>query len=51
MEENLTRINVWVISEEEMATNMIPKVLTPDDLEYTFAVIVPDLEQPWDLMN
>lgn len=24
MEENLTRINVWVISEEEMATKMIP---------------------------
>lgn len=27
MEENLTRINVWIISEEEMALNMIPKVL------------------------
>jgi len=27
MEENLTRINVWVISEEEMATKMIPQVL------------------------
>lgn len=27
MEENLTRINVWIISEEEMAINMIPKVL------------------------
>ena len=51
MEENLTRINVWVISEEEMAMHMIPKVLSPEDLEFTFAVIVPDLEQPWDLMN
>lgn len=30
---------------------MIPKVLSPDDLEFTFAVIVPDLEQPWDLIN
>ena len=30
---------------------MIPKVLTHEDLEFTFAVIVPDLEQPWDLMN
>lgn len=49
IEESLTRINVWVISEDEMC-NMIPKVLGPDDLEYTFAVIVPDLEQPWDLM-
>lgn len=43
IEDNLTRINVWVISEEEM-TSMIPKVLTEDDLEFTFAVIVPDLE-------
>lgn len=51
MEENLTRINVWVISEEEMATKMIPQVLQPEDLEYTFAIIMPDLEQPWDLMN
>ena len=50
MEENLTRLNVWVISEEEMC-NMIPKVLGPEDLEFTFAIIVPDLEQPWDLMN
>ena len=50
MEENLTRITVWVISEEDMC-QMIPKVLTHEDLEFTFAVIVPDLEQPWDLMN
>lgn len=50
MEDNLTRITVWVISEEDMAS-MIPKVLGPEDLEFTFAVIVPDLEQPWDLMN
>ena len=27
VEDNLTRISVWVISEEEM-TSMIPKVLT-----------------------
>lgn len=50
IEDNLTRITVWVISEEDM-TSMIPKVLSPEDLEFTFAVIVPDLEQPWDLMN
>ena len=50
MEENITRINVWVINEVEMS-DMITKVLTPEDLEYTFAIIVPDLEQPWDLMN
>lgn len=48
--DNLTKINVWVISEEEMC-NMLPTVLSPEDLEFTFAVLVPDLEQPWDLMN
>lgn len=45
----MTRINVWVISEEEMC-NMLPNVLSPEDLEFTFAIIVPDLDQPWDLM-
>ena len=41
--ETLTRIVVWVISEEEMC-KMIPKVLSPEDLEFTFAIIVPDME-------
>ena len=41
--ETLTRIVVWVISEEEMC-DMIPKVLSPEDLEFTFAIIVPDME-------
>lgn len=49
IEENLSRINVWVISEEEMGA-MIPKFLKPEELEFTFAIIMPDLEQPWDLM-
>lgn len=30
---------------------MIPKILRPQDLEYTFAVIMPDMEQPWEIMN
>ena len=50
IEENLARINVWIISEEDMG-KMIPKVLTPEDLQNTVAIIVPDLEQPWDIMN
>ena len=50
MEENLmSRINVWIINDEEMG-KMLPKVLKPEDLQYTFAFIVPDIEQPWDLM-
>lgn len=50
IEEGLmSRLNVWIINDEDMG-KMIPKVLKPEDLEYTFAVIVPDFEQPWDLM-
>lgn len=30
---------------------MIPKILKPQDLQYTFAIIMPDMEQPWDIMN
>lgn len=49
-EENLSRINVWIINEEEMA-KMIPKIIKPEDLENTFCIIVPDTEAPWDIMN
>ena len=42
-EEDFKHINVWVINEPEMGA-MIPKVLKPEDLEYTFALIIPDLE-------
>ena len=44
------RINVWLISDVEMG-KMIPKILKPTDLEFTFAVIMPDMEQPWEIMN
>ena len=30
---------------------MLTKILKPEDLEHTFAIIMPDLEQPWDIMN
>jgi hypothetical protein len=43
-ETMMSRINVWIINEEEMGVEMIPKILTPDDLEHTFAIIMPDLE-------
>jgi dihydroorotase len=41
---------VWIISDEDMG-DMITKILRPQDLEFTFAIIMPDLEQPWDIMN
>ena len=45
----MQRINVWMISSEEMG-DMISTILQPADLQYTFAVIMPDTEQPWNIM-
>ena len=44
------RINVWMISSQDMG-HMISTILTPKDLEYTFAIIMPDMEQPWNIMD
>ena len=41
---------MWIINDVEMG-KMIPKFLKPEDLEYTFAIVVPNLEQPWNLME
>jgi len=30
---------------------MISKILKPEDLEFTIAVIMPDFEQPWGIMQ
>ena len=49
-DDNLTRVNVWIINEPEMSA-MLPKILKPEDLENTLAVVVPDTEQPWDIMT
>ncbi len=49
-DSTLSRVNVWVISDPEMGA-MIPKVLTPEDLEYTYAMIMPDTENPWEMMD
>ena len=38
-----------MISSEEMG-QMISTILQPADLEYTFAIIMPDMEQPWNVM-
>lgn len=43
-------VNVWLISDEDMAA-MIPRFLKAEDLEYTFAIIMPEMEKPWDLMD
>ena len=43
VEENIQRLNVWIISDDEV-TNMLEKIIKPEDLEYTFAIIVPNLE-------
>ena len=49
-EETKSRINVWLITEPDMGY-MLTKVLKPEDLQHTFALIVPDMEQPWAIMQ
>ena len=49
-DSTLSRVNVWIISDEEMGA-MIPKVIKPEELEHTFAIIMPDMESPWEIMN
>lgn len=49
-DENLRRLNVWLINDEDMG-GMIETILKPEDLENTFAVIVPNMNEPWNLMN
>ena len=50
VEENTNRINVWIVNEPEMG-HMLTKVLKPEDLEFTFAIIMPDMEHPWLVME
>mmetsp|Transcript_15364 Transcript_15364/g.25975 ORF Transcript_15364/g.25975 Transcript_15364/m.25975 type:complete len:234 (+) Transcript_15364:424-1125(+) len=47
---SLILVNVWIISDEDMG-QMISKIIKPEDLEFTFAIIMPELEQPWDLID
>jgi tRNA A58 N-methylase Trm61 len=43
-------MNVWSISEHEK-WDLLECVVKPEDLETTCAVIVLDIDRPWDLMS
>ena len=49
-DESISRLNVWIINDPEMG-HLIAKVLKPEDLEYTFAIVMPNMEQPHNIMN
>lgn len=49
-DENLPKVNVWVLQDAEKA-DLLQVVLRPEDLEQTCAVIVLDFDQPWEMMN
>jgi hypothetical protein len=49
-EDNLPRINIWTLQDSEKG-EMLEAVLKPSDLEQTIAVIVLDLDAPWEMMN
>lgn len=49
-DDNLPRMNVWMLQEQEKA-DLIKQVIRPEDLEHTCALIVLDFDQPWEIMN
>ena len=49
-DDNLPKVNTWLLQNVEK-TDLLQQVLKPDDLEYTCAIIMLDLDQPWELMN
>ena len=49
-EDNLPRLNVWMLQEPEKK-DLLKVTLKPDALDMTAALIVIDLDQPWDLKD
>lgn len=49
-EDNLPRMNVWMLQDSEKA-DLLKMVLKPENLEYTAAVIVLDFDQPWEMKD
>lgn len=49
-DSNLILVNIWLISDNEMG-KMIPKILKPEDLEFTMAIVMPEIEQPWTILE
>lgn len=49
-DDNLPRLNVWMLQDPEKA-DLLKLALKPDMLEYMSAMIVLDLDQPWEMMN
>lgn len=49
-DENLPRLNLWILQEIEKA-ELLKLVLKPEDLHHTLAVIVLDFDQPWEMLN
>lgn len=49
-DDNLPKMNVWVLQDPEKI-DLLRSVLRPEHLDYLCAVIVLDLDQPWEMMN
>lgn len=49
-EENLPKINTWIVQDKEKV-DLLHEAINPMDLQNTCALIVLDLDQPWDMMN
>ena len=42
-------MNVWIVNDPDMG-HLIAKILKPEDLEHTMAIIMPNMEQPHNIM-
>ena len=49
-DENLPRMNVWILQDVEKA-DLLRLILRPEDLPMTSALIVLDFDCAWEMMN
>lgn len=49
-DDNLPQLNIWRVQEAEKL-DLLEAAIEPANLQSTAAVIVLDLDQPWELMN
>ena len=49
-EDNLPRLNIWMLQEPEKR-DLLKATLKPEQLDMTAALIVIDMDQPWDLKD
>lgn len=49
-DENVAKMNVWIVNDSEQA-QLLKHLITTEDLKYTTAMLLLDFEKPWNIMN